>query len=95
MIGDVPSRPFGDSSEYTWAPDGQSLVFSARIADAKEPTSTNFDLYQVSADGTGAAKNLTAANPAWDTGADLQRRRQDAVLPRDEAPGLRGRPLRA
>lgn len=69
VIGDVPSRPFGDSSEYTWAPDGQSLVFSARIADAKEPTSTNFDLYQVSADGTGAAKNLTAANPAWDTGA--------------------------
>ncbi|UNK50654.1 S9 family peptidase [Lysobacter sp. S4-A87] len=69
VIGDVPSRPFGDSGEYTWAPDGQSLVFSARIADAKEPTSTNFDLYQVSADGTGAAKNLTAANPAWDTGA--------------------------
>ncbi|MDI9240829.1 S9 family peptidase [Lysobacter sp. LF1] len=67
--GDVPSRPFGDSSEYTWAPDGQSLVFSARIADAKEPTSTNFDLYRVNADGTGAAKNLTAANPAWDTGA--------------------------
>ncbi|QSX75107.1 S9 family peptidase [Lysobacter arenosi] len=69
VIGDVPSRPFGDSSEYTWAPDGQSLVFSARIADAKEPTSTNFDLYQVSADGTGTAKNLTTANPAWDTGA--------------------------
>lgn len=67
--GDVPSRPFGDSTEYTWSPDGRSLVFSARIADAKEPTSTNFDLYQVSADGTGAAKNLTAANPAWDTGA--------------------------
>ncbi|HEY0502350.1 MAG TPA: S9 family peptidase [Lysobacter sp.] len=67
--GDVPSRPFGDSTEYTWAPDGKSLVFSARIADAKEPTSTNFDLYRVSADGSGAAKNLTAANPAWDTGA--------------------------
>jgi dipeptidyl aminopeptidase/acylaminoacyl peptidase len=67
--GDVPSRPFGDSTEYTWAPDGKSLVFSARIADAKEPTSTNFDLYQVNADGTGAARNLTASNPAWDTGA--------------------------
>jgi len=67
--GDVPSRPFGDNAEYTWSPDGRSLVFSARIADAKEPASTNFDLYQVNADGTGAAKNLTAANPAWDTGA--------------------------
>lgn len=68
VIGDVPSRPFGDSSEYTWSPDSQSLVFSARKADAKEPWSTNFDLYLVSADG-GAAKNLTASNPAWDTGA--------------------------
>lgn len=67
--GDVPSRPFGDSTEYTWAPDGRSLVFSARVADAKEPTSTNFDLYRVNADGTGSARNLTAANPAWDTGA--------------------------
>jgi dipeptidyl aminopeptidase/acylaminoacyl peptidase len=67
--GDVPSRPFGDSGEYTWSPDGRSLVFSARLADAKEPTSTNFDLYQVNADGSGAAKNLTKANPAWDTGA--------------------------
>ncbi|ALN79841.1 alpha/beta hydrolase family protein [Lysobacter antibioticus] len=69
VIGDVPSRPFGDSSEYTWSPDGQSLVFSARKADAKEPWSTNFDLYLVAADGSGAAKNLTATNPAWDTGA--------------------------
>lgn len=68
VIGDVPSRPFGDSSEYTWAPDGQSLVLSARKADRTEPWSTNFDLYQVSADGSGAARNLTAANPAWDTG---------------------------
>lgn len=69
VIGDVPSRPFGDSTEYTWSPDGQSLVFSARLADAKEPASTNFDLYQVSADGSAGAKNLTVANPAWDTGA--------------------------
>ncbi|HEY5781496.1 MAG TPA: S9 family peptidase [Lysobacter sp.] len=69
VLGDVPSRPFGDSAEYTWSPDGQSLVFSARLADAKEPTSTNFDLYQVSADGSAGAKNLTTANPAWDTGA--------------------------
>ncbi len=69
VIADVPSRPFGDSSEYTWAPDGASLVFSARQADRGEPWSTNFDLYQASADGKGAAKNLTASNPAWDTGA--------------------------
>ena len=69
VMADIPSRPFGDSSEYTWAPDGQSLVLSARTADRTEPWSTNFDLYRVSADGSGAAENLTAGNPAWDTGA--------------------------
>ncbi|RDZ29260.1 alpha/beta hydrolase family protein [Lysobacter silvisoli] len=68
IVGDVPSRPFGDSGEYTWAPDGETLVVGARQADAKEPWSTNFDLYRVRADGSGAAQNLTAANPAWDAG---------------------------
>jgi dipeptidyl aminopeptidase/acylaminoacyl peptidase len=68
VIGDVPSKPFGDSGEYAWAPDGKSLVLSARKSDRIEPWSTNFDLYQVSADGSGTAKNLTEANKAWDTG---------------------------
>lgn len=68
VLGDVPSKPFGDTSEFAWSPDGQSLVLSARKADRSEPWSTNFDLYLVSADGSGVAKNLTAANPAWDTG---------------------------
>ena len=68
VVGDVPSKPFGDSGEYAWGPDGRSLVLSARKSDRGEPWSTNFDLYQVSADGSGAAKNLTEANKAWDTG---------------------------
>jgi dipeptidyl aminopeptidase/acylaminoacyl peptidase len=66
--GDVPSKPFGDASEYAWAPDGQSLVFSARIAGKTEAWSTNFDLYQATIDGNAAPRNLTEANPAWDTG---------------------------
>ena len=68
VLGDVPSKPFGDLSDLAWAPDGRSLVFSARKGDREEPWSTNFDLYMVSADGSGAARNLTAANPAWDAG---------------------------
>ncbi|HJW46263.1 MAG TPA: S9 family peptidase, partial [Lysobacter sp.] len=67
VIGDVPSKPFGDASEFEWSPDGKSLVLSARKADGQEPWSTNFDLFLVQADGKGAAKNLTASNPAWDT----------------------------
>ena len=67
--GDTPSKPFGDESEFTFAPDGQSVVFSAREAGTSEPWSTNFDLYQT--DGisdAGSFANLTEANHAWDTG---------------------------
>jgi dipeptidyl aminopeptidase/acylaminoacyl peptidase len=65
--GDAPSKPFGDASEYTWAPDGKSLVFSVRIAGKTEAWSTNFDLYRVDASGKSDPKNLTATNPAWDS----------------------------
>ncbi|OYX19725.1 MAG: peptidase S9, partial [Brevundimonas diminuta] len=66
--GDNPSKPFGDESEFTFAPDGQSLVFSARKAGNSEPWSTNFDLYSVAVSAPGQLTNLTEANPAWDTG---------------------------
>ena len=66
LDADVPSKPFGDDGDYTFSPDGASLVFSARIAGHTEPWSTNFDLFQVPVDGTSAANNLTANNPAWD-----------------------------
>ena len=66
--GDVPSKPFGDASEYAFSPDGKSIVFSVRIAGKTEAWSTNFDLYSVAADGNGTPKNLTAANLAMDTG---------------------------
>jgi dipeptidyl aminopeptidase/acylaminoacyl peptidase len=70
FAADVPSRPFGGTEEYTFTPDGKRLVFAMRLAGEKnreEPWSTNFDLYEVPADGSGAPRNLTAANPAWDT----------------------------
>lgn len=66
--GDTPSKPFGDEGEFTFTPDGRSIVFSARLAGKSEPWSTNFDLYQVSVDAPGQLTNLTDANPAWDTG---------------------------
>jgi dipeptidyl aminopeptidase/acylaminoacyl peptidase len=67
LLGDIPSKPFGGAEDYTWSPDGASIVASVRIADRTEPWSTNFDLYRLPVDG-GAATNLTAANKAWDAG---------------------------
>jgi dipeptidyl aminopeptidase/acylaminoacyl peptidase len=64
--GDVPSKPFGDESEFAFAPDGKSVYFDVRIAGTTEPWSTNFDVYSVPADGSAAPKNLTADNKAWD-----------------------------
>ncbi|MBS0431667.1 MAG: S9 family peptidase [Proteobacteria bacterium] len=64
--GDVPSKPFGDESEYVYSPDGRTVYFDVRIAGTTEPWSTNFDIYSVPADGSAAPRNLTADNPAWD-----------------------------
>lgn len=67
---DVPSRPFGGAEEWAFSPDGRTLVFAARLAGEKnreEPWSTNFDLWEVPVDGSRAPRNLTSANPAWDT----------------------------
>ncbi|MES2032554.1 MAG: S9 family peptidase, partial [Pseudomonadota bacterium] len=66
--GDAPSKPFGDESEFTFTPDGQRVIFSARLAGKTEPWSTNFDLYLAPADGSAAPRNMTQANKAWDTG---------------------------
>jgi dipeptidyl aminopeptidase/acylaminoacyl peptidase len=67
--GDVPSKPFGDASEYAWSPDSRALVFAARIAGKTEAWSTNFDLFRVhtGAHGLYRPENLTEANKAWDT----------------------------
>jgi dipeptidyl aminopeptidase/acylaminoacyl peptidase len=63
---DIPGKPFGGDEDYCFSPDGQRLVFSARIAGRTEPWSTNFDLFEVPADGSAVPRNLTADNPAWD-----------------------------
>lgn len=70
MVADVPSRPFGGSEEWAFSPDGRTVIFAARLAgenNREEPWSTNFDLYEIPIDGSRAPRNLTEANPAWDT----------------------------
>jgi dipeptidyl aminopeptidase/acylaminoacyl peptidase len=65
--GDVPSKPFGDEAEYTFAPDGRSMVFAARIAGRTEAWSTNFDLFFAPVDGSSPPRNLTSENLAMDS----------------------------
>ncbi|NJC40808.1 acylaminoacyl-peptidase [Brevundimonas alba] len=67
--GDTPSKPFGDESEFTFTPEADAVVFSARLAGQSEPWSTNFDLYRTNGlSGDGTFENLTDDNEAWDTG---------------------------
>jgi dipeptidyl aminopeptidase/acylaminoacyl peptidase len=66
LIGDAPTRPFGDGGEIGWSADSKAVVFTARKADAQEPTSTNLDLWWAPIDGS-APRNLTLANPATDS----------------------------
>ena len=67
LDADVPSKPDGGDEEYTFNPDSNRVVFSARVAGNSEPWSTNFDIYEASSDGRAPLRNLTANNPAWDT----------------------------
>jgi dipeptidyl aminopeptidase/acylaminoacyl peptidase len=64
-IGDVPGKPFGGREDYAFSPDGSQVAFSAR-ASSGESWSTNFDVYQVAADGSVLPQNLTADNKATD-----------------------------
>ncbi|HWU70335.1 MAG TPA: S9 family peptidase [Pseudoxanthomonas sp.] len=65
--GDIPSKPFGDLGDFAWSPDGKQVAMSVRQSNREEPWSTNFDIWLVNADGSDA-RNLTAANKAWDAG---------------------------
>ena len=66
LDADIPSKPHGGRADYAFSPDGSQVVFSARLRGKLEPVSTNFDIWRVPADGSGAPVNLTPDNPAWD-----------------------------
>lgn len=63
----VPSDPFGGDEEYNFSANGGKVYFSARLQNAEEPSSTNFDLYSVTLNSPEQAKRLTKQNKAWDT----------------------------
>ncbi len=67
MDADTPSKPFGGAEEFTFTPDGKSIVFTARNVGSEEAWSTDFDLYISPLTGTENPKCLTESNEAWDT----------------------------
>ena len=56
LDADVPSKPDGGDEEFTFSPDGASVVFSARVAGREEAWSTNFDLYEAPSNGARHAE---------------------------------------
>ncbi|MEM7504183.1 MAG: S9 family peptidase [Pseudomonadota bacterium] len=64
---DVPSRVWGGAEEYAISNDGSTVYFAARLRNATEAWSTNFDLYRAPIDGDGSTVNFTEQNDAVDT----------------------------
>jgi len=64
-IGNTPTMPFGGGEDIAWAPDGSGLYFVAREADAREPVSTDLDIYWSDLSGN-APVSLTETNEAFD-----------------------------
>ena len=67
LVGDTPSKPFGDGSEIDVSADGKTVYFTMRESGRIESTSTNLDIFMAPADGSAAPVNLTAANKGTDT----------------------------
>ncbi|WP_294820645.1 S9 family peptidase [uncultured Flavobacterium sp.] len=64
---DSPQKPFGGEEDYTWSPDGKSIIYVAKKKVGTEyAISTNTDLYQYDLT-TKQTKNLTPNNPGYDT----------------------------
>ena len=63
--GDVPSKPFGDDTDFAITPDNKFVAFSAK-SGRDEAWTTNYDVWLAPIDGSGQPQNLTAANKAWD-----------------------------
>lgn len=65
--GDVPTKPFGGDTDFTFTADGRDVIFTARVAGKAEAWSTNTDLWRAPIDGSAPPQNLTAGQPGYDT----------------------------
>lgn len=64
---DSPQKPFGGEEDYTWSPDGKSIIYVAKKKTGTEyAKSTNTDLFEYTL-ATKKTVNLTPNNPGYDT----------------------------
>jgi len=64
---DSPQKPFGGEEDYTWSPDGKSIIYvSKKKSGTQYAISTNTDLYEYNL-ATKKTTNLTSNNPGYDT----------------------------
>ena len=61
-----PRNPSAAARTTHSARTGRRSCFRRALRGRSEAISTNFDIYRVPVDGSGAPVNLTADNPAWD-----------------------------
>ena len=64
---DAPPFQLGGPLQYDFSPDSKELAFVSNH-DKELASSTNNDLWLVPVDGSAAARNITASNPAYDGG---------------------------
>ncbi|WP_127169628.1 S9 family peptidase [Xanthomonas sp. BRIP62415] len=64
LAGDAPSKPFGGNDDYTWSPDGASVVASVRIPQPHGPEAGK---------NVKAAGKPTGNDEPWQTNFDLYR----------------------
>ncbi|MDN5864082.1 MAG: S9 family peptidase [Gammaproteobacteria bacterium] len=67
LDANVPPRPWGGDSNYSFSPDGKTVYFDTKAQTPANAWSTNYDVYSVPADGSKPPRNLTASNQAWDS----------------------------
>ena len=64
---DSPQKPFGDDGDYTWSPNGKSILYVCKKKSGTEyAISTNTDIYEYNLD-TKKTINRTEGNLGYDT----------------------------
>jgi dipeptidyl aminopeptidase/acylaminoacyl peptidase len=63
---DAPTKPFGDTGEFSISPDGKTVAYVQRIGASDAAWTTNTDVFLAAADGRTKPVDLTIANKAYD-----------------------------